>query len=102
MAIKSFADQGTKDIFEGVNSKLSRRTLPQDLWKVGRRTLDLLNRVTSTLELNAPGLHTKPLKWDRPGFTSIRITDVYRIHFRFEQGNAFEVEINADHGRHTS
>ena len=102
MAIKSFGNQGSKDIFEGLNTKDARRVLPQQLWKVARQKLELLNKVGSTLELSAPGLQTKPLTHDRPGFFSIRINLVYRIHFRFEKGDAYAVEINADHGRKTS
>ena len=102
MAIKSFADQGTKDIFEGLNTKDARRVLPQDAWKVARRTLQLLNRVASTMELNAPGLRTKPLKYDRPGFYSVRVNDNYRIIFRFANGDAYAVSIENDHGRKTS
>jgi proteic killer suppression protein len=101
MAIKSFADQTTSDVFHGLNTKDARR-VPQEIWKVAQRKLDLLHRATSTQDLTQPGLHMKPLKYDRPGFYSIRINLVYRIHFRFENGDAHEVEINADHGQHTS
>lgn len=102
MAIKSFSDQGTKDVFEGLNTKAARRTLPQELWKIAQRKLDLLHRAASTQDLTQPGLQTKPLSHDRPGFYSMRINLVYRIHFRLETGHAYNVEINADHGRKTS
>jgi len=102
MAIKSFADQGTKDVFEALNTKAARRVLPQELWKVAQRRLDLLNRMTSLQDLMQPGLDTKPLTHDRPGFHSIRINLVYRIHFRVAQGDVHDVEINQKHGRHTS
>jgi|GEM_PF-3784270 len=37
------------------------------------------------------------LKGDLEGYNSIRINEQYRIVFRFEQSNAFEVEITDYH-----
>jgi toxin HigB-1 len=101
MAIKSFADQTTSDIFHGLNTKDARR-IPQNLWKIAQRKLDLLQRAKSTMDLSLPGLRIHPLPYDRPGFYSIRANDTYRIIFRFENGDAHEVSIENDHGRKTS
>jgi len=40
-----------------------------------------------------PGNMLEVLRGDRKGQHSIRINDQWRICFRFEAGNAFEVEI---------
>src|SRR4051812_17427808 len=101
MAIRSFADQTTDDLAHGLNTKAARR-IPRDVWKTAQRKLDLLNTATSTQDLTAPGLQTKPLKWDRPGFFSIRINDIFRVIFRFENGDAHEVSVENFHGKHQS
>ena len=38
-----------------------------------------------------PGNRLEALKGDRAGKHSIRVNDQYRITFRFEDGNAFDV-----------
>lgn len=40
-----------------------------------------------------PSNRLEPLKHDRAGSWSIRINDPWRLCFRFESGDAFEVEI---------
>lgn len=61
---------------------------------VARRKLDLLN-AAATLEFLRvpPGNRLEALKGDRKGQFSIRINDQWRICFRFEDGNAYDVEI---------
>ena len=41
--IQSFADQGTEDVFNGVNSREARRTCPQQIWAVATRKLEQLD-----------------------------------------------------------
>lgn len=102
MAIKTFGDQTTADIYHSLNTKAARR-IPADVWGPARRQLALLNASASTLEMSKnPGMRFKPLKWDRPGFNSIRATLIYRIIFRFVNGDAYDVTIENDHGKHTS
>ncbi|HSQ26762.1 MAG TPA: type II toxin-antitoxin system RelE/ParE family toxin [Anaerolineales bacterium] len=40
-----------------------------------------------------PANHLKKLSGDRSGLWSIRINDQWRICFRWEENNAYEVEI---------
>ncbi len=47
-------------------------------------------RVLSDLQI-PPGNRLEPLRGDRSGRYSIRVNNQYRITFRFESGNAFEV-----------
>ncbi len=98
MAIKSFADQTTSDVFHGINSKASRR-IPQRVWSAAQRRLTLLNVATQPADLSAPGLHFESLKYDRPGYYSIRANDQFRIVFQFVNGDAFNVAIEDFHGR---
>lgn len=91
--IKSFGSKATEDIYHGENSRESRR-IPQTIWKVTCRKLDMLNAVMQLGDLKAPpGNRLEALKGDLKGKYSIRINDQYRILFVFKDGNAFEVEI---------
>lgn len=98
MAIRTFADQTTSDVFHGINSKAARR-IPQRVWKAAQRRMSALHAATQTLDLSLPGMHFEPLKHDRPGYNSIRVNDQYRIIFRFEHGDAYNVAIEDFHGR---
>ncbi len=44
-----------------------------------------------------PGNRLEALKGDRKGYHSIRVNQQYRITFRFENGNAFEVRCEDYH-----
>jgi proteic killer suppression protein len=96
--ILSFADQGTEDVFDGVNSKEARSVCPLDLGAVARRKLDQLNRVQALGDLTIPpGNRLERLMGDRAGQYSIRINDQYRVCFRWEEGYADDVEITDYH-----
>ena len=102
MAIKSFADDTTSDIYHGLNTKAARR-IPKDVWKPAQRKMTLLHNAKTTQDLSAlPGSRFEPLKYDRPGFSSMRINDRYRLIFQFTDGDAYAVEIDNYHGRKTS
>ena len=44
------------------------------------------------------GLGFKPLPWHKPGFSQIKINDQFRLVFRFENGDAFDVGIQESYG----
>lgn len=96
--ILSFRDRGTEDIFDGVDSRAARRTCPRSIWRVARRKLDLLNRVTELDELSIPpGNRLERLRGDREGCYSIRINQQFRICFIWKGDHAYEVEITDYH-----
>ena len=98
MPIKSFANQTTADVAARRNTKHARR-VPQRIWKAAYRKLDVLESATSLQEIGAaPGMNLEALKHTRPGFYSVWINDQYRVFFRFENGEACDVEIEGyDH-----
>jgi len=96
--ITSFADRATEDLFLGLESRRARRACPQALWPVARRKLDQLNRVKDLQELSIPpGNRLERLRGDREGQHSIRINEQYRICFRWEKSDAYEVEVTDYH-----
>ncbi len=96
--IRSFADSGTEDIFNGTDTRAARRTCPKSLWPTARRKLDQLNRVRDLAELAIPpGNRLEGLRGNRAGQHSIRINEQYRVCFRWENGYADQVEITDYH-----
>ena len=51
--IRTFADDATRDIWNGVNTKMARR-IPKDLWAVVRRKLDQIDSVSTLEALKVP------------------------------------------------
>jgi len=78
--IRSFADTGTSDVFNGLNSKAARRQLPRSLWARAHRLLDQLQRAHRLGDMaQPPGNRLEPLT---DGRHSVRINDQYRVVFR--------------------
>ena len=96
--IRPFRDRGTEAVFDGSETRLARQTCPPELWSAGRRKLDQVNRAHELRDLGfPPGNRLERLKGNRMGQHSIRINDQYRICFRWETGDAYEVEITDYH-----
>jgi toxin HigB-1 len=95
--IRAFADDGTRDIWHGVNSKAARR-IPKALWAVVRRKLDQIDAVTKLDDLRVPpGNRLRTLEGERAGHYAIRVNDQYRVVFRFEGRDAHEVRCTDYH-----
>ena len=96
--INGFADRGTEDIWNGDDTKAARKTCPKTLWSVAVRKLDMLNAAHGEKDLQAPrGNRFERLKGALSGRCSIRINDQYRIVFRWQAGDATDVEITDYH-----
>ena len=92
--IRSFADSGTEDIFNGKNSSRARKACPRQAWKVAARKLELLDSADQLEDLRVPfGNRLEALSGDRRGQYSIRINDQYRICFGWTDEGPFEVAI---------
>jgi toxin HigB-1 len=52
--IIDFYDQGTEDIYNGVASKLARKALPIDLWKIALRKFYFLEHAINLEDLRIP------------------------------------------------
>jgi toxin HigB-1 len=88
--IQSFADKVTAAIFSGQEA----RRLPRAVQETARRKLKLIDAAVSLESLRVPpGNRLEALRGDRRGQWSIRINDQWRICFRWEQGEAFDVEV---------
>ena len=97
--IADFADQGTEDIFNRVNSPAARRTCPQQLHSLAAQKLESIDWAEELPQLALPpGNRLEALRGDRRGQHSIRINDRYRICFFWNRGQPTAVEIADYHG----
>lgn len=88
--IKSFQDKETEKIF---NRQISTK-LPQDIQRVARKKLVIIDAATQLNDLRTPpGNRLEALKGDRKAQHSIRINDQWRVCFIWRDGAAYSVEI---------
>ena len=67
--------------------------LPGDFAPRLRRILLRLQEATHPREAGAPGFRLHPLKGDRAGQWSVRVSGNWRVVFRFEDGEAVDVDL---------
>jgi proteic killer suppression protein len=92
--IINFFNSETKEFYATGFSK----KIPADIQKVAIRKLDMLDASEKIDDLKAPPTNRlEALKGDLKGFYSIRINDRYRIVFKFENRNVYDVYITDYH-----
>lgn len=95
--ILSFGDKATERLYHGGRSKEARR-FPADIIAAALRKLDMLNAVQEMKDLRSPpGNRLEALKGNWKGFHSIRVSDQWRIVFRWEARNAHQVSLTDYH-----
>ena len=88
--IQSIKHKGLKKLFlqddaSGINPEFLKRI---------RKILALLNIAESVDEIGSyPGYRLHQLKGELKGFWSVSVSGNYRVTFRFESGNAYEVDL---------
>jgi len=88
--IRGFRDAETELVWDGRRS----RKLPSDIQSVALRKLMMLNRARTIQDLRVPPANRlESLKGKRAGQWSIRINRQWRICFRWNDGDAHDVEI---------
>ena len=88
--IVSFGNSDTEKIWNGIRVK----KLPTEIQNVGRRKLRMLNNSVNLADLRIPPANRlEKLSGNLKDFYSIRINDQWRIIFKWDTGNAYEVEI---------
>jgi proteic killer suppression protein len=88
--IKSFADKRTQELY----CKGTSRRFPADVAPRAARKLEYVNLAEQLEDLRVPpGNRLHPLSGNRLGQHSISINDQWRICFRFDDGDAYDVEV---------
>lgn len=92
--IKDWADKETRRLFEGGRSKIPTEVQKRSLSKL--QTLDAATSLETLARI--PGNRLESLGGERLGQHSIRVNVQYRVCFRWENGDAYEVEVVDYHG----
>jgi len=91
--IEGFGSKGLKLLFEkGDFSKIR-----PDLLRKVDNVLTRLEAAKKIKDMNAPGLRLHQLKGNKNGFWSVAVGANWRITFRFENGDAFDVTLEDYH-----
>jgi proteic killer suppression protein len=92
--IQTFADKETERLF---NRERVKR-FPPPMQRSALRKLLILDAAESPDDLrNPPGNRLEKLQGDREGQYSIRINDQWRVCFRWDAGDGYEVEVTDYH-----
>jgi len=91
--IESFGNRLAEVLYFDRQSRATRQFAPE-LRRKARRKLLYLHDATGLKDLRVPpGNRLDALKGNYKGKHSIRINEQWRIVFRWQNGNAFEVEV---------
>lgn len=92
VAIASFKDAATEDLYHGIRTARVR-ALPLDVRRRALDKLDLLDAATSVQDLRSPpSNHLELLKGALADFHSIRVNQQWRLIFRWD-GGAHDVQL---------
>lgn len=87
--IRSFRHRGLKRLYEQGDGRRLRADQRDRITDV----LFHLDQAQRPGDLDLPGYRLHPLKGDQKGIWSVTISGNWRITFRFEDGDAFEVDL---------
>ena len=91
--IESFKHKNLKRLYEqghrgGIGTNIRDRV---------ERILLVLDEAQTLAEIDIPGYRLHPLTGQRQGLWSVRVTGNWRITFRFEDGNVYDVDLEDYH-----
>jgi proteic killer suppression protein len=86
--IKSFKHKGLSELF---TTGGARKIQPKHTARLNL-ILGLLDIATNAGQMNAPGLRMHPLKGKPAGRYAVWVDENFRVVFRFEAGDAVEVD----------
>ena len=87
--IRSFKHRGLKRLYE----RDDRSGIRPDLVNAVERILTVLDSAATPQGLDLPGYRLHPLKGELKGFWSVTVRANWRIIFRFQGEDAFDVEL---------
>jgi antitoxin HigA-1 len=91
--IASFKHRGLKRLYENDDH---RSLSAAHVGKI-KRILARLDEATEVSSMALPGFGLHPLKGKLKGFWAVRVSGNWRIVFRFENGNAYDVDLTDYH-----
>ena len=91
--IKTFKSKALERLFKEGTSK----GVPPDLEKKLKIRLEVIDSSEALNDINLPGYKLHELKGDRQGTWSIKVSKNWRITFRFEEGAAYDINLEDYH-----
>lgn len=92
--IRSFANKDTEQVFLGNMPK----GFQNEVFKRTRKVLERIAAAHEVMDLRfPPSQRLEKLHGDRKGVWSVRVNDQYRVTFRFEGHDAFDVRFEDYH-----
>ena len=86
--IRSIRNRGLKALNEG---RTARRVAPQHVEKL-RDILAVLDRSRFPQDMNLPGFRFHVRRGDLKGYYAVWVSENWRVTFRIEDGDAFDVD----------
>jgi proteic killer suppression protein len=93
LMIRSFKSKNLRRLFEDGQAK----GIEQSLVKRLERVLDALDAAPAVTDLGLPGFDLHQLKGDRKGTWSVKVSSNWRLTFTFEDGDAYDVDLEDYH-----
>ena len=87
--IRSFRHAGLKRLFEDGDARRIRTDLVEKVENI----LSVLDAASRPQDLDLPGYRLHPLKGVRKGYWAVTVRANWRIVFRFQHGDAHDVEL---------
>jgi len=91
--IKTFKDKALEKLLKQGKTK----GVPKELEKKIRVRLEVIDSATVIDDIRVPGYDLHELKGDRKGTWSIKVSGNWRITFKFEDSNAYELDLEDYH-----
>ncbi len=91
--IQTFKNKALEKLLKETNKK----GIPQNLEKKLKIRLEVIDAAEIIEDIRLPGYDLHELKGDRKGTWSIKISANWRVTFRFEEGDAYEVDLEDYH-----
>jgi len=89
MTIRTFKSKGLRIFFETGSKSKIQPALSSKIEMI----LDRLDAAADSKDMNFPGSDFHPLKGDLKGFYSVHVNGNWVIIFRFENGEAIDVDL---------
>jgi proteic killer suppression protein len=87
--IRGFRHKGLKRLFENGEAK----GIQADHVEKVENILAFLNRARTPSDMDIPGFRLHPLKGEMKGFWSVTVRANWRVIFRFENGDVYDVDL---------
>jgi len=86
--IKSFKHKGLEALFLSGSTRGIQAKHGQKLSDI----MDMLDNASQAQDMAFPGSGLHPLKGDKAGYWAIKVSGNWRVVFRMEQGDAYDVD----------